>query len=149
MIVFWIIALAVFIVVELATVGLSSVWFALGALAALLAAAFTAPLWLQIVLFVAVSALALALVRPILVEKLSPRRSATGFDRVMEMIGVVTEDIDNIAGTGKVKVDGKIWTARSYDGRPIPTGAHVRIECIEGVKLIVTPMAVPAAVVSE
>ena len=146
MIVFWMIALAVFVGIELATVGLSAVWFGAGALAALLAAALSAPLWLQLVLFVAVSALSLALIRPLLVDRLAPRRSATSFDRVMDMVGIVTEDIDNVAGSGKVKVDGKLWTARSYDGQPIPAGSHVEPRYIEGVKLIVSPIHSTAAV---
>lgn len=140
MIVFWILALAAFVVIEIATVGLSSLWFAVGALGALISACFSAPLWLQVTLFVVISALSLALVRPVLVKKLSVRRSATSFDRVLELVGVVTADIDNVAGTGSVKVDGKTWTARSYNGQPIPAGTHVKTECIEGVKLIVSPI---------
>ncbi len=143
MVVFWIIALVVLVVIELATVGLASIWFALGAVAALIAAALSAPFWLQTVLFLAVSLISLVLTRPLAVKWLAGRRAATNFDRVLEMTGVVTEEIDNYAATGTVRVDGKEWTARSEDGRVIPAGSVVRPRYIDGVKLIVTPAAPP------
>ena len=140
MTVFWCAALVIFIVIEVATVGLASIWFAIGAFAALIAAALSAPLWLQITLFIAVSAASLALTRPLVAKRLAIRRSATNFDRVLQMAGTVTEEINNIASTGTVHVDGKDWTARSIDGCVIPVGSIVKAECIEGVKLLVHPV---------
>lgn len=144
MIVFWIVALAAFVIIELVTVGLCSVWFAAGATVALISACLSAPIWLQILLFLFTSALSLALARPILVDRLSVRGAATSYDRVLQMVGVVTADINNDLATGAVQVDGKTWTARSYDGTVIPTDSRVRIEGIEGVKLIVSPVSIPA-----
>ena len=143
MVLVWSVAFGALVVIELATVGLASVWFAVGALAALIAAALGAAVWLQVTLFLVVSLVSLALTRPILVKKLAVRRSATNFDRTLEMVGVVTEEVDNVKATGTVRVDGKDWMARSMDGRVLPVGTPVRAQCIEGVKLIVLPAEVP------
>ena len=139
MLIAWAVAFAVFVVAELATVGLVSIWFALGSAAAFLAALLNAQIWLQVVLFLAVSALTLILTRPFAKKYLDSRKRPTNADRVFEMTAVVTEEIDNLKGTGLVKVDGKVWTARSYGGEIIKTGAVVIPREIEGVKLIVSP----------
>ena len=139
MIKFWLIALVVFAAVEAITVGLTSIWFALGSLVALFAAMLGAQLWLQIALFVVVSGITLAFTRPLAVKYLNNRRQATNADRVLEMVGVVIEDVDNVAATGVVKVDGKEWSARSMSGVRIEKGTLVRPMMIDGVKLIVVP----------
>ena len=141
---FWLAAFVIFGVVEAATVGLTSVWFALGALVALLAAAVGAELWLQIVVFIVVSAAALCFTRPLARKYLNGRRVATNTDRVLGQEARVTEAIDNIAGTGAVYVDGKTWTARSKSGNPIPAGSLVVVQSVEGVKLMVDPAPKPA-----
>lgn len=133
----WAIALIVFIVAEAATVGLVAIWFALGSLAALIAALCGGPLWLQITLFVVVAAVTLAFTRPLARKYLNPRRKATNADRLMSMSGVVRESIDNLEGRGAVYIDGKIWSARSEDGTEIEADAVVTPVRIEGVKLIV------------
>lgn len=140
MIIFWLIAFVVFLVIEAATAGLASIWFALGALVALISAAIGAPPWLQIIWFIVVSAVTLYFTRPLAKKYLSPRRKATNADRVLEMPCVVTEDIDNLNNTGSVSVNGKLWTARSVTGERLPKGTLVRAIAIEGVKLIVTPI---------
>ncbi len=134
----WGALLLLFLIVEGATAGLASIWFALGALVALLASLLHAPLWLQIVLFFVVSIATLILTRPLARKYINGRRQATNADRVIGMTGRVTEDVDNIGGTGAVYIDGKTWTARSKDGEYIPEGALVRADAIEGVKLIVS-----------
>ena len=140
---FWLAAFIIFGIVEAATVGLTSVWFALGALVALVAAALDAPLWLQIVVFIVVSAVALCFTRPLARKYLNGRRVATNTDRVLGQEARVTEAIDNIAGTGAVYVDGKTWTARSKSGDPIPDGTLVTVRAVEGVKLMVDPVSQP------
>lgn len=140
---FWLAAFVVFGVVEAATVNLTSIWFALGALAALVAAALGAQLWLQAVLFVLASALFLALTRPVARKLLSQRRTFTNVNRILGKTCEVTEAIDNTAGTGAVYVDGKTWSARSLSGESVPAGTLVRVETVEGVKLIVTKAAAP------
>ena len=136
----WLVALIVFAVLEAATIGLTSIWFAFGSLAALFASLFNAPLWLQIALFVIVSGTTLAFTRPLAVKYLDGRKKATNADRVLEMVGVVTSSIDNVFATGTVKIDGKEWSARSMSGIRIEKGALVRPVMIDGVKLIVVPV---------
>ena len=137
MTIFWLGAFIVFAIGEAVTVGLVSVWFAVGALAALFAAALGAGLWLQIAVFLGVSALALALFKPLSSKFLKPKVSATNADRVIGSPALVTETIDNTQARGQVKVNGQIWSARSAQDVVIPTGRDVKVLRIEGVKVIV------------
>ncbi len=136
----WGALLLLFLIVEGVTAGLASIWFALGALVALIAALLGGPLWLQIVLFFLVSIATLILTRPLARKYINGRRQATNADRVIGMTGRTTETVDNIAGTGAIYVDGKTWTARTSSGETIPEDALVRVDAIEGVKLIVSPL---------
>ena len=95
------------------------------------------PFWLQLVVFAAVSALTLALVRPAASRFAHPRRSPTNADRVIGQVASVTETIDNEAAAGQVSVLGQIWTARSQLGVVIPKGSQVIVKRIEGVKVFV------------
>lgn len=133
----WTAAIILFGVVEAMTAGLVSIWFVAGALVALIAAFVDASLTIQIILFLVVSAAALALTRPVLRKITTADATPTNADRVLGETVRVTEPIDNENSTGAVYVDGKTWTARSIDGTPIPAGSRVRIESIEGVKLLV------------
>ncbi len=143
MLYFWLAAMVVFLIIEAATAGLATIWFALGALAALICALLGAQLWFQIAWFIVVSVLTLIFTRPIAKKYLNSRRSATNADRVLGMVCIVTEDVDNIAGTGAVNAEGKTWTARSRSGLPIKKGSYARALAIEGVKLIVEPVPAP------
>ena len=136
----WAVLSAVFLGAEALTLGIVSIWFALGALSALVAEALGAAAWLQVVLFAVVSAAALALTRPLVKKYINGRTQATNADRAVGMEAIVQERIDNLAGAGTVRVDGKLWSARSAGGEYIPSGATVRVERIEGVKLIVSPL---------
>lgn len=133
----WAIAILVFVIVEAATVGLASIWFALGSLAALIVSVLGAPLWLQIVVFIVLSLAALAMTRPLAMKYVNKRSQPTNADRLIGTTGIVTETINNIAATGTVSADGKLWTARSTDGSVIEPQALVTVEKIDGVKLIV------------
>ena len=119
-------------------IGLVSVWFAAGALAALLSTFFTANIWWQITIFLAVSLLSMAVIRPLARKYVLPQVVPTNADRVIGRDAVVTEAIDNLTGSGAVVVSGVAWTARSEDGHPIPEGTAVVVKRIEGVKLFVT-----------
>lgn len=134
---FWLIVMVLFLVVEAATVGLVCIWFAVGSLAALLAAMCGAQLWLQIVLFLIVSAATLYFTRPLVKRYVNSKVEPTNADMVIGKECRVTETVDNIAGTGAVYVDGKTWTARSSDDEVIPEGTLVTAKSIDGVKLIV------------
>lgn len=133
----WTAAIIVFGIVEAVTAGLVSIWFVAGALAALVAAFVDAPIPIQLVLFLAVSAAALAMTRPVLKRITAASAVPTNADRVLGGTAKVTETIDNENAAGAVYADGKTWSARSADGAVIPAGSRVRIEAMEGVKLIV------------
>ena len=137
----WIGAIIVFGVVEALTAGLVSIWFVPGAAAGLIAAMAGAGILAQLVIFLAVSAAALAATRPLVRKFTAGKAVPTNADRVLGAHGKVTETIDNDNAKGAVYVDGKTWTARSADGTVIPAGARVRIQGMEGVKLLVRELA--------
>lgn len=134
---FWLIAFIALVAGEAATVGLVCIWFAAGAVGGFLVAVLGGQFWFQLIVFAAVSALTLALVRPAASRFIRPRRSPTNADRVVGQTAAVTETIDNEAGTGQVNVLGQAWTARSNLGVVIPTGTQVKVLRIEGVKVFV------------
>lgn len=136
--VYWLIALVVFLVIEAATLGLATIWFAGGALVALIAAMCGAGVGIQVASFLVVSLVLLIFTRPFAVRFLNKDTLKTNVDRVIGMEGVVTEEISNLAGTGKVSLGGNIWTARTEnEGGTIPVDAVVAVLRVEGVKLIV------------
>ena len=142
----WLALMVVFLVTEAATVTMVSLWFAAGSLAALAASLLHAPVWLQVVLFLAVSALLLAALRPMARKHFTPKLSKTNVDAIVGSRGYVTADIDNVSATGTVKLGAMEWTARSTAGCAIPKGTLVQVDKIEGVKAFVTPVEVPAEV---
>ncbi len=133
----WLVLLIVFAIAEGVTVALVSVWFMGGALAALIAALCGAELWLQVVLFFAVSILLLLCLRPLSKRLLKQKKVATNADSNIGREAVVTERIDNLQGSGAVRISGVEWSARSADGSEIEKGAVVRVLRIEGVKVCV------------
>lgn len=132
----WICAAVLFGIFESLTAQLVSVWFVIGAVAALVSSLVGAEFYVQIIVFIAVSVLMLLITRP-LVKKLIVKSESTNADRCIGKTATVTEDIDNINATGQVKVDGQIWTARSINSSIIKKGTNVTVEKIDGVKLIV------------
>ena len=134
---FWLGAVVLFGIVEAATAGLTVIWFAAGALIALISAALGAKLWLQVTIFIVASAAALVLTRPLAKRFISEKKVPTNADRVIGQTAKVTETIDNLAPSGAVYIDGKTWTARSVTDRPISVGKLVTVQAMEGVKLIV------------
>ena len=133
----WLILLVVLVTGEAITVGLTFIWFAVGALGGLLVSVLGGPVWLQVTVFLILSAVTLILVRPVAAKLLTPGISPTNADRILSQIALVTEEIDNIAETGQVKLFGQVWTARSENGEVIPAQSRVRILRIEGVKVFV------------
>ena len=135
---FWLIVMVVMLAVEAAAPGLVSVWFAVGALAALVSAVCKAAVWLQVVIFVGVSVLALVLTKPLVRKYVNGKAQPTNADMILGKECIVREAIDNIAETGAISAGGKIWTARSTDDSvKIPEGVYVSVVRIEGVKAIV------------
>lgn len=135
----WLVALVVLAVLEAATVTLVSLWFALGALAALITSFFVSNIWIQFAVFLVVSLVTLLVIRPLTRRYVTPAQVATNADRAVGAEGVVTQAIDNRSAQGQVTVGGSVWTARSDPEALIPEGTVIRVLRIEGVKLIVTP----------
>lgn len=133
----WLVLLLLFAVGEAVTVGLTCVWFAAGALAALVAALLGGAVWLQMALFIVVSVLCLLAVRPLARKYINPKVQPTNADRVIGAEALVTEEIDNLHGKGAVTVGGVVWTARSDSDTVIPAGSLTRVLRIEGVKVFV------------
>ena len=142
----WLVLMVVFLAAEASTVSMVSLWFAAGALIALLTALAGGPAWLQTLLFLAVSAGLLLALRPLVKKYLSPKLTATNVDSVVGSTGLVTAAIDNVSAVGQVKLGAMEWTARSTSGQPIPAGTLVKVDRIEGVKAFVSPAEVPANV---
>lgn len=139
----WLVLLIAFVMVEAATVGIVSLWFAAGALVALVAAMLGAWVWLQVLLFFLVSGGLLLALRPWVQKHFNPKVTRTNVDAVLGKEGLVTADIDNIQAVGQVKLGGVEWTARSTDGQRIEAGTRVRVDKVEGVKVFVTALEVP------
>ena len=144
MIWFWLGAIVFFGVAELLTEGMVSIWFIAGSLAALFTCMSgwslggVSPEGTQVLVFAVVSAAALAVSRPLIRRFMGAQPAvATNLDRVLGMVAKVTEAVDNEQSSGAVYVDGKTWSARSADGSVIPAGTQVKIQKIDGVKLLV------------
>lgn len=133
----WLVITVVLAIVEIASFNLVTIWFAGGATAAMIAAMFHLPMWAQLILFAFVTTVLLVSTRPF-TKKMMAKKTPTNSDRIIGMVGIVTEEINNIRETGAVKADGKVWSARSMDNRIIPEGVTVEIHEIRGVKVIVS-----------
>ena len=135
--IFWTIAIIVFMVVEATTAQFVSIWFAGGSFAALVAAIFEVSIPLQILIFVLVSGLLLVFTKKLVDRLKSPIGVKTNFDALIGQTAVVTEDISNPDGKGAAKLRGIEWSARSADDTKIEQGTYVTVKNIDGVKLIV------------
>ena len=143
----WLAAMVVFLIVEAACpIHLVSIWFAVGALVAMIISMLGGELWLQIIAFCIVSGALLAGLWPFIRKFLNPHLTKTNVDSVVGSEGIVTADIDNLNAVGQVKLGGMEWTARSTSGANIPTGTRIRVDRIEGVKAFVSPAEVTETV---
>ena len=133
----WLVILVVTLVVEAATAGLVTIWFSAGALVALISSYLGISFPLQIIIFIAVSVAALFCTRPLVQNRIHKNKVKTNADLVVGKQAIVVEDIIPIEGKGQVKVDGKIWSARTDSGEKIQKDELVTVEKIEGVHLIV------------
>lgn len=137
MYILWTAAIVVFCIAEGASFNLVTIWFAFGAVGALIAAMAGASFLVQLIVFVLLTAILLAATRPLVKKRLKPKEEKTNADRVIGKRGFVTEDISPEKFAGKAKVCGQVWSAVSADGGYIHTGKAVEVVRIEGVKLIV------------
>ena len=135
---FWACAIILFLIIEAIVPGLVSIWFAFGAVPALISALFSGPVWLQAVLFLVTSIIALALTRPLAKKYVNSRVQPTNADMIIGKDCVVKETVNNLQGTGAVSVAGKVWTARTEDETEVlPEASIAQVLRIDGVKLIV------------
>ncbi len=139
--IFWLAIVVVMAIIEIITLGLTTIWFAGGALVAFIASLFGAGFVIQVVLFVAVSVILLAATRPLAVKYLNKNMESTNAESLIGKLAVVKEEIDNLNARGHVSVNGQEWTARAVEEKVIPEGATVEIVEISGVKLLVKETA--------
>lgn len=138
-IIFWLVILIVLLGIEMATMGLTTIWFAGGTVIAILAALLHAPIIVQIVLFFLVALVLLIFTRPVAVRYFNRDRIRTNVESIVGKQAIVTEEIDNLQAKGKVTVGGQEWTARSAEAaKSIETGAVVTVVSVSGVKLMVS-----------
>jgi len=136
--IFWLVLFIIFLIAEIGTMGLTTIWFAGGALVACIMAYFEISVIAQIFVFLLVSIGLLILTRPIAMKYFNQKRQKTNADRLIGQKAVVFEQIDTLRGVGKVKVNGMEWSAKTVDPNGvIESGAIVVIENIQGVKLVV------------
>ena len=134
----WLVILFVCIVIEIATLGLATIWFAGGALIAAVLALLHVPFAIQVVAFILVSFILLMFTRPVAVKYFNRNRIKTNAESLVGMQAIVVSEIDNLQQTGRVTIQGKEWTARTtQSGIQIQQGAIVIVRAIDGVKLIV------------
>lgn len=138
MFILWIIVLTATILIEAATMGLTTIWFTGGALAAMLVEMLGGSIYLQIIVFLVVSLILLYFTRPVAIRYFNKEREKTNLDSLLGKQAVVTSSIHNLSETGQIMVDGKEWTARSTDPSiTFESGETVRVVSIKGVKLMV------------
>ena len=135
----WAALIVLFVVVEVITVGLTSIWFAGGALVALLLAAAGLDVVWQFVAFLVVSVILLMFTRPWALKYMKPKLVKTNYEAAVDKKVCLTETVDNIKGTGTAVLNGQEWTARAYeDGKIFEAGTIVKVKEIRGVTLYVT-----------
>lgn len=133
----WLVVFILLILIELATMGLTTIWFAGGAVAGFVASMLGANVVIQAAAFFAVSILLLLFTRPFAVRYINSNKTKTNVDGLIGQEALVLEEINNIRETGCARLEGKEWTARSMNDTVIPKDTVVTVERIEGVKLIV------------
>ena len=135
----WLIALVAFIVIEIATMGLTTIWFAGGALIALMLALVKVSFYAQLGAFLVISIVLLVCTRPLAMKFFNEEREKTNVDSVIGKQAIVVAKIDNLKEEGQVILNGMEWSARAYETENIiPTGAVVEVKEVQGVKLMVT-----------
>ncbi len=134
----WLVVFVVMLIVEGAAPGLVSIWFAGGAAVAFVLNLCGVSLAIQIIAFIFASAACILLLRPLAKRYINDKKTPTNADAFVGLEGIVVQEIDDVKGTGQVKVKGQVWTARSADGSRIPEGTSVVSVEISGAKLIVT-----------
>ncbi len=134
---FWVIVATLALVIEIITLGLSTIWFTGGGIVAAIIGYLGGPLWLQVLVFILVSTVLLLAVRPLAKSKLAIGTEKTNIDTLIGRTEKILTTVDNGAGTGMLRLGDVEWRAVSVDGSVIPEGTLVVIDHIEGTKLFV------------
>ena len=134
--VIWLAAIVVFMVLEAATYQIISIWFAFGAIGGLIAYICGADFYVQMAVFILLSVIMLAALRPISVKLLKKQDLQTNAAGLIGKSVLITHEVNNIKGTGEGKINGMVWTIRGATDEVIPAGTAARVVKIEGVKLI-------------
>ncbi len=137
MLIMWIALAVVFAIIEAATAQIVTLWFAVGSVGAIIANVLGASSTIQLIVFVVLSLLTLAIARPYFKKFIKTKIQPTNSDMCIGQEAVVTEEVNNLLGKGQAKIRGVVWTARSADNSIIPKDSIVIVKAIEGVKLIV------------
>jgi len=135
--VFWLIILAVLIFMEIMTLGLTTIWFAGGALSAFIVSLFFNNLLVEVILFLVISLVLLYFTKPLVIKYFNPKETNANYEGVIGKDALVIIKIDNMNAVGQVTVDGQEWSARSLEGNMIEKGTKVKVRGISGVNLIV------------
>ena len=133
----WLAVIILASIIEASTVQLMSIWFVVAAVVSFILSLLGVSAPAQFIVFLVISVVLLVLTRPIVKRLLQFNRVGTNSDRYIGSEGIVIEEIDNLKGTGQVNVSGSIWTARSTDDQKIKKDEFIKVEKIEGVKLVV------------
>ena len=133
----WLAILIILVVIEIFTLGLTTIWFGIGAIGAAIVSWMGYGIWVQLIVFAVLSVIAMAVFRPLAVKYLNKDKEKTNIDGVVGEVVVVTKEINNEMAAGEVQLNGMSWTARSQDGRVIPEAERVTVVSVQGVKLIV------------
>ena len=146
---YWLLAAAVFLGLEIITMGLTTIWFAGGALIAAIAAMLRFPIIVQIIIFAVVSLILLIVTRPFASHFLNNRTVKTNAESLVGQRCLVTKPIDNLRAIGEVVIRGQTWSAKSMENDSvIPENAIVEVKSITGVKLVVSVISLPEKIVS-
>lgn len=136
--VFWLIAAGVFFIIEMATIGFLVFWLGIGALLAMVTSFITDSIFIQALVFVVTSTLLLIFTRPLVNKFIKiPKEIKTNAYSIIGKKGIVISKINNIEGTGQIKMDGEIWSAKSFADEDIPENTEIEIVEIDGVKAVV------------
>lgn len=134
----WLAVMIILIIIEIVTVGLATIWFAIGALVAIIVSMLGGGIILQLTVFLVVSFGMLILTRPLAVKYINNSRIRTNYEGIIGKVVRITQDVDNIADQGAAVVNGQEWTVRSADNKcRIETGSLAKVVDIKGVRLIV------------
>ena len=148
--VFWLIAAGVFFIIEMATIGFLVFWLGIGALLAMVTSFVTDSIFIQALVFVITSTLLLIFTRP-LVNKFikTPKELKTNAYSIIGKKAIVISKINNVEGVGQIKIDGDVWSAKSFNDEDIPEDTEVEVTEIDGVKAVVKKIAADKATVEK